>query len=251
MISGAGAFRGSALAITRGARGTLEIDDALPEPEKMTTPDSIEPFLDALLSMDRVAAKRVLEGRDEGMSRLEVVEGLVVPSLERIGELWERGEASLSQVYMSGRMCEELVDAILPPSIPHEMEHPPMAIAVLDDYHLLGKRMVYSVLRASGYALKDYGTVTADALVSHVLRDRIAVLLISVLMLPSALHIKKLRADLHRAGCRPLIVVGGAPFRFDTDLWLEVGADAMAGTASEAVTVVRKLLEDLAPGHRT
>jgi methanogenic corrinoid protein MtbC1 len=126
-----------------------------------------------------------------------------------------------------------------------------MAIAVLDDYHLLGKRMVYSVLRASGYALKDYGTVTADMLVRHVLRDRIAVLLISVLMLPSALHIKKLRADLHRAGCRPLIVVGGAPFRFDTDLWREVGADAMAGTASEAVTVVRKLLDDLALEHPT
>jgi methanogenic corrinoid protein MtbC1 len=217
----------------------------------MTTPDSIEPFLDALLSMDRVAAKRVLEGRDEDMSRLEIVEGLVVPSLERIGELWERGQASLSQVYMSGRMCEEMVDTILPPSFPHETEHPPMAIAVLDDYHLLGKRMVYSVLRASGYALKDYGTVTADMLVGHVLRDRIAVLLISVLMLPSALHIKKLRADLHRAGCRPLIVVGGAPFRFDTDLWREVGADAMAGTASEAVTVVRKLLDDLALEHPT
>jgi methanogenic corrinoid protein MtbC1 len=211
----------------------------------MTTSDPIETFLNALLSMDRVAAKRVLGTRDEGGTQLDVVERLIVPSLERIGDLWERGEVSLSQVYMSGRMCEEMVDAILPPSDPRRVDQPPMAIAVLDDYHLLGKRMVYSVLRASGYELKDYGTVNGKTLVSQVVRDRIAVLLISVLMLPSALHIKEVRADLHRAGCRPLIVVGGAPFRFDTELWREVGADAMASTAAEGVTIVRKLIADL------
>ncbi len=66
-----------------------------------------------------------------------------------------------------------------------------MAIAVLDDYQPLGKRMVYSVLRASGYELKDYGTVDGDVLVSRVVRDDIVVSLISALMLPSALYIKR------------------------------------------------------------
>jgi methanogenic corrinoid protein MtbC1 len=216
----------------------------------MTTSDPIETFLNALLSMDRVAVKRALGAPAAGDAGLEVIERLVVPSLERLGELWERGEASLSQVYMSGRMCEEMIDAILSPVDRHRAEHPPMAIAVLDDYHLLGKRIVYSVLRASGYELKDYGTVDADSLVRQVVRDGIAVLLISVLMLPSALHIKDVRAALDRAGCRPWILVGGAPFRFDTELWREVGADAMARTAAEGVTLVRKCLDDARKGNR-
>ncbi|WP_373507819.1 B12-binding domain-containing protein [Thiocapsa sp.] len=55
--------------------------------------------------MDRVAAKRALGGPTAADARLDVVERLVVPSLERIGDLWERGEVSLSQVYMSGRLC--------------------------------------------------------------------------------------------------------------------------------------------------
>jgi methanogenic corrinoid protein MtbC1 len=215
----------------------------------MTSADPVETFLNALLAMDRVAAKRALGGPTAADARLDVVEGLVVPSLERIGDLWERGEVSLSQVYMSGRMCEEMVDDILPPSDPHRMDQPPMAIAVLDDYHQLGKRMVYSVLRASGYELKDYGTVDGDALVSRVVRDGIVVLLISVLMLPSALHIKRVREKLDRAGCRPFILVGGAPFRFDRELWREVGADAMARTAAEGVAVVRKLLDHLPEEH--
>jgi methanogenic corrinoid protein MtbC1 len=211
----------------------------------MTTSYSIETFLDALLTMDRVAAKRALGVPNPGEARLEVVERLIVPSLERIGDLWESGEVSLSQVYMSGRMCEEMVEAMLPPSHPRRVDQPPMAIAVLDDYHLLGKRMVCSVLRASGYELEDYGTVDGETLVSRVVRDDIAVLLISVLMLPSALQIKDVRARLEQAGCRPRILVGGAPFRFDTELWRYVGADAMAATAAEGVAAVRRLLEDL------
>ena len=216
----------------------------------MTSADPVETFLNALLAMDRVMAKRALGGPVSADVRLDVVERLVVPSLERIGDLWERGEVSLSQVYMSGRMCEEMVDAILPPSDPRRVDQPPMAIAVLDDYHLLGKRMVYSVMRASGYELKDYGTVDADALVGRVVRDGIVVLLISVLMLPSALHIKRVREALGRAGSHPFILVGGAPFRFDTELWREVGADAMASTAAEGVAVVRELLDRLPREHR-
>ena len=41
------------------------------------------------------------------------MEKLVVPALERIGAGWEQGRVALSQVYMSGRICEELVDTLL------------------------------------------------------------------------------------------------------------------------------------------
>ncbi len=65
-------------------------------------------------------------------------------------------------------------------------------------------------------------------------------------MLPSALHIKKVRAALDRAGCRPFILVGGAPFLFDAELWREVGADAMGANASEAVAIVERLMQEIA-----
>lgn len=211
-----------------------------------TTPSNLlfEEFLEALLAIDRVAIARLLRPFASQAGPLAPVEQLVVPALERIGELWEQGNLSLAQVYMSGRICEEIVDTILPPSSPERTDQPPMAIAVLEDYHLLGKRMLYAVLRASGYELKDYGRVDAQTLVSQVIQDKIAVLLISVLMLPSALRIKEVRRLLDRAGCRPRIVVGGAPFRFDNQLWREVGADAVGASASDGVTIVARLLKE-------
>jgi methanogenic corrinoid protein MtbC1 len=189
--------------------------------------------------------RQILSTYQQQAGAFSVVEQLIVPALEQIGARWEHGTLSLAQVYMSGHICEEIVDTILPPEQHQRISHPPIAIAVLDDYHLLGKRMVYSSLRASGYEIRDFGRVDVDTLVAHVLRERIAVLLISVLMLPSALRIKDLQQHLERAGHRPKIIVGGAPFRFDASLWQEIGADAMGKTAIDAVAHVGRLLGEL------
>jgi len=194
----------------------------------------------ALLALDRVAVGRLLAAA----SPLSHVEHLIVPVLERIGAKWEEGQVSLSQVYMSGRLCEELVDSILPPADFSRKSVPPMAIAALDDYHLLGLRLVYSAMRASGFALINYGRTDIAQLVQLVKADGIRILLISVLMLPSALRVGKLREALEAQGCHLKLVVGGAPFRFDENLWREVGADAFGNTASDAIAVVTRLCEE-------
>ena len=73
-------------------------------------------FERALLSLDRVTAKRIIEAADSDSTPLQLAERLVTPALERIGKAWEQGRVALSQVYMSGRICEELVNTLLPDS---------------------------------------------------------------------------------------------------------------------------------------
>lgn len=199
-------------------------------------------FEQALLSVDRLEARRLVEVAAKGQTPLELVDHMIVPALTGIGELWERGDAALSQVYMSGRICEELVDGILPPDDPRRKDQPPMAIAVLDDYHLLGKRIVHAVLRAGGFELKDYGRVTVDELVNKAKNDRISVLLISTLMLHSALHVRDVVEKIKIEGFGARVVVGGAPFRFDDHLWRDVGADAMGLSASDVPDIVQSMM---------
>lgn len=199
-------------------------------------------FERALLVLDRLAAREILQAQDHGAPATQRVEQIVVPALERIGIAWEQGHVALSQVYMSGRICEGLVDEILPPGAPIRKAQPKMAIAILEDHHLLGKRIVYSMLRASGFELLDYGAgISAEELATRVLKDGVKILLISTLMLPSALHVKRVRERLNGAGVK--IVVGGAPFLFDAQLWKEVGADAMGHSAADAILIVSKLME--------
>lgn len=204
--------------------------------------DSSNDFMQALISLDRVAAKQIMEDLSPRTGSLKFIEEVVVTALERIGKGWQEGNLALSQVYMAGRICENLVDEILPPGASQRKDQPQMAICVLSDHHKLGKTIVYSLLRASGYELKDYDTLEVDALIKRIKRDGIKILLISVLMLPSALKIKRVREKLDEMGLDVKILVGGAPFRFDDQLWREVGADAMGLTASEAVALIQKIM---------
>lgn len=198
----------------------------------------------ALLALDRVSASRVFRDADPQRAPIERVEHLIVPVLERIGAGWEAGTVSLAQVYMSGRLCEELVDTLLPANDSARIAHPPMAIAVLEDYHFLGLRLVFSALRASGYALINYGHCDVDQLVERVCQDGIRILLISTLMLPSALRVRDVRHRLQTAKHAVTLIVGGAPYRFDDQLWHEVGADAVGASAGEAAGLIRQYLGD-------
>jgi methanogenic corrinoid protein MtbC1 len=204
-------------------------------------PPSVAAFKTALLSLDRVSAARLLDCEGSGRPAVSVVERLVVPALEEIGTGWEAGTVALSQVYMSAKICEELMAGIPHLNVPFRPDRPRIAIVTLEDHHLLGKRMVQSMLRASGFAVADYGTLDVPSLADRALEDHIDILLVSVLMLRSALNIESLRHRLDINGQRPRLVVGGAPFRFDPMLWREVGADACGRTASAALTLVEHL----------
>ncbi len=202
-------------------------------------------FASQLLQMDRLAAEKILLHSQESNSPLQIVDNLIVPALEEIGMGWENGTVALAQVYMSSRICEELVDSFLPASSPERTSQPKMAIVLLDDYHALGKMIVYAALRASGFELQDYGRLSAEQLIKRICDDSIQVILISTLMLRSALQVKKVKAGLQAAGTKTKIIVGGAPFRFDHKLWQEVGADAMGITAGDAVKSVSDCMEGI------
>ena len=199
---------------------------------------------DALLAVDRIASSNLLIRETAAWPPLKRIELLISPVLRRIGEEWEQGRISLAQVYMSGRICEDLVETLLPPHEPRLRTHPKMAIATLVDHHALGKRIVYSVLRSAGFELLDLGQgISVEALVTSVRKEGIRILLISTLMLRSALMVRDLKERLGKEGLDVRIVVGGAPFLFDRELWKDVGADAMVRTASDAIPVIEDLLK--------
>lgn len=194
----------------------------------------------ALLDADRARVAALLEAaraREGGGA----VDRVLVPALERIGAGWEEGRLALSQVYVAGRICEDLAGTILPGAGPHAASAARVAIAVLEDHHLLGKRIVVATLRAAGWAVEDLGHgMNAAALAARVAGSGIRVLLVSALMLRAALHVRDLVRLLRATKAPVRVLVGGAPFRIDRELWKEVGADAMGATASDALALVER-----------
>jgi methanogenic corrinoid protein MtbC1 len=201
----------------------------------------------ALLSLDRRAIDSMYLTAAASHSPVEIMEKLFTPALERIGEDWFLGKVSLAQVYMSSRICEEIVNRDLPADMPWEVAaHPDMAITVLNDHHSLGKRIVHAILTAAGFTVLDYGQGTGvEELVARVRADKIRILLISALMLRSALQVRDLKDRLREEGLNVTIIVGGAPFLFDRELWRDVGADMMISQASAVVPALKTIIREM------
>lgn len=201
-------------------------------------------YKSALLSVDKARAEKVLrEALAMFAMPLEVAELCLAPVLEQMGEAWENGHLALSQIYVASRISEELVERILPP--PQEMrgEAPRIALALLEDHHMLGKLLVQSALRLAGILVLDWQRVTVEELIARAIQERPDLILISTLMLRAALRVRDVRDGLDRAGLAIPIYVGGAPFRLDPLLWQEVGANAMGANSTEAIHLVSGFLE--------
>lgn len=197
-------------------------------------------YKSALLSVDKARAEVVL--RDASVmyaTPLEIAELCLAPVLEQMGDAWENGQLALSQIYMASRISEELVERILPPPQKMRGETPKIALALLEDHHMLGKRLVQSALRLAGIPVLDWQRVTVEELIAHAIQERPDLILISTLMLRSALRVRNVREGLDRAGLAIVpIYVGGAPFRLDPLLWREVGASATGANSTEAIRLV-------------
>lgn len=198
-----------------------------------------------MLTLDRLRAQGVLASIPGLTLPFDLADKIIGPALERVGFGWQEGRVSLSQLYMSGRICEELIEEILPAENPAATSQPKMAIASLQDHHSLGKRVVYTALRAARYNVLDYERADVYELVDRVLAEKVQVLLISATVQTSTQRVKEVRKRLDFARAKVKIIVGGAPFRFDTYLWQDVGADAMGYDAADALKVVARILAEL------
>ena len=197
-----------------------------------------------LLSLNRVGAEKILKKLKKQTSILQIVEDVFIPVIEDIGTGWENGEYALSQVYWSSLYFGDWVEQQINLGFAAKSKHPKMAIAVLEDYHGLGKKMVHSIMQGSGFDLIDFGIgISVDDLVQKTMDEQIEILLISTLMLPSVLRISEVSDKLTNEGHRVKMIVGGAPFRFDSELWKKTGAEFMVRNAGEVVAAVNGLIE--------
>ena len=204
----------------------------------------IKEFEGALLEINRIKADDIFNKCFQEKNSFEILEKVAINTLERIGEGWENGDISLSQVYMSSIICEELMDRYLPKLEVKIKDSPKIAIGVLMDQHSLGKRIVYSIIRTGGFEVLDLGQgLSVDDLVKKTIDNHIEILLISTLMLPSALKVKEVKEKLIAQGATTKIIAGGAPFRLDSNLWKSVGVDADGKTASNIIRTIEELMK--------
>jgi len=203
----------------------------------------VESLKDALLAFDKARATEILLATSKA-NNLDDVFRLVTTCLAQIGAEWARGEISLAQEYMSCRICEEVVDQMLPAN--QADGNFEVAVTTIDDFHLLGKKILCSVLKSAGYPVFEYyPTGDIEKLARELATNKHRIVMVSALMLHTAYKVRELRAELVKLDFDAKIIVGGAPFYFDKLLWQDVGADAMGTEPTDGVQFIKQWKEKL------
>ena len=192
-------------------------------------------------------ALKIFEFSNQKEMNIKEVEMILVGSLNNIGLDWENGNVSLAQVYMSGKLCENIISELFPELEIETHKFPKVYTVVLDDYHVMGQKILNFLLKINGYEVIDLGYgISVDELVSNVKEMKIKYLMISTLMLRAALKIKEFTQKINEQNIQLTCIVGGAPFNFDKNLWKEVNANAMGVSTSEGIQILTKMIsEDL------
>lgn len=199
----------------------------------------VKRFYNALISIDRdTIFKMIFQSRESGFSILSIFDNVIVPAMEQVGRDWENDLISLSQVYMSGKICEEI--AVKFGGASSENDNPEICLCVLNDYHTLGKKIISMFLTSAGYSVMDLGRVSTGELIEKLKNGTYPVCFISVLMLPSAYAVADVKTGLLKEKIDTKLVVGGAPFRLNHKLWKEVGADDFGKTAGDALSLAAR-----------
>lgn len=194
-----------------------------------------------LLSFDRIKLQNLLENLKKSYSPEIVINELIVPALMHIGALWESGDLALSQIYMSSRLCENLITNLFPVKTTDQKKTPIIGLTILEDNHALGIQIIEYLLKAAGYNYIFYNLgIDVDTILERIITDNIEILLISTLMYRSALRIRDLSSRLRERNINVKLIVGGAPFNFDSELWKRVGADAVSGNVFEVLDLIGK-----------
>ncbi len=170
----------------------------------------------------------------------------LVPALAEVGRRYSTCEYFLPELVMCGSAVKAAM-AILDPILESggTSKRPGRVVigTVAGDLHDIGKNMVISMLKGSGYAILDLGVdVPAERFTQAVREQRPDVLGLSALLLTTREEMRTVIGALDAAGLRDKvkIMVGGCAV--DQKFADEIGADGFGPDAPSAVALARRLV---------
>ncbi|MBD9360122.1 cobalamin B12-binding domain-containing protein [Methylomonas fluvii] len=216
----------------------------------------IQSYNQAVFETDKPAALEVVnQALNDGFSPEDIVFKLVIPAIELMMTLIEKDpDANLAQHFMTAQIAADVTEKMLEKfSKPPEMIGRVVIGAAYGDLHSLGKRIVSGCLKSLMVDVIDLGTnVTAEKFVDTAVSENAQVIAVSAMMVHTATSEKGslgVRSLLKERGLEQQIklAVGGAPYRFDPELYTKVGADAWAPDGVTAAKVIVDLIREVKP----
>lgn len=202
--------------------------------------------LDAAIARGLKAETAVLtEKALETMTEMEVVNKLLIPALDAVGERYERQEIFLPQlINAANAACEgfEAVKRRIAEKGAGSVSKGKIVLAtVKGDIHDIGKNIVKVVLENYGYTVIDLGRdVPPEKVVEAAVREDVRLVGLSALMTTTVPGMAETIAALRASGHDCKVMVGGAVLT--ADYARRIGADYYAKDAKQSADIAKAVL---------
>lgn len=191
-------------------------------------------------------AKKALEQK---MDLNEVIEKGYVPGVQKVGDLWEKGEYFLPELITSAECMKSAMNILQPEMEKAQIQTQSKGKVVIGtvegDIHDIGKNLVSSMLSANGFEVHDLGAdVKLERFIEKAEEVEANFICLSALLTTTMLGQKRVVEILKEKNLsdRIKVLVGGAPVN---QKWADdIGADGYGENAMVAVKVAQQIIEE-------
>jgi len=220
----------------------------------MTDADWSADLCDAALRGNAERARELTErALADGVPPEQLLDDGLIPAMAEAGRRFDDQRFFLPELMLAARATKQALALIRP--LLAERDVPPVGRVVIGtvegDLHDIGKNIVAAMLEGGGFAVYDLGIdVSPGAFAAAAIEHDADIIGLSALLTTTMPVMRQVVGELAKSGARDRVkvLVGGAPLT--AAYAAEIGADAYAATAAQAVGAAQRLLAETGPVGR-
>jgi methanogenic corrinoid protein MtbC1 len=212
-----------------------------------------EVFLDYLMDgEEQKAVELIKESHKNGIPFTSIIKDTIIPMMDRVGSLWEKGELTPAQEHYLSNIVEGLI-AYWSNSLPRQVKKDWSVLLMTPglEEHVLTLQIAAEYFRSKSWNVYYIGkSVPFDGL-SHLIETHsIHVVVLSITMEANLKSCQELIFNIRKLNAKnsPLIVVGGPAVKTRQFAVNTLGADIFVPKVTDLSSIVEKIEKSLLKG---
>ena len=210
----------------------------------------------AVLSPERAGLyQAVMKGNRSGIAKItenalaageepgELLNEILLPAINEVGELFDRGKYFLPQLIASAEAMKNSIEILEPLLLKgsDEQDMPVVVIATVEgDIHDIGKNLVALMLKNYGFKVIDLGKdVPAQEIIDAAKKYNAKIIALSALMTTTMQRMREVVEEVKKIKLPVKVMIGGAVIT--QEYADEIGADGYSRDAADAVKLAKRL----------
>ena len=213
----------------------------------MTGDGTLKGIEEAIIGGDKERSAQLVEEALAAMDPLTIIQGGMMPAMEKVGNRFSCGEIFLPEMLMASEAWKETMKLLKPKMLAVGESVGKKGTIVIGtvqtDVHEIGKNIVATLLSTAGFEVHDLGVdISASKFIQKAEEVGADIIAASAIMTTTMTYQRDILEHLMASGLRDkyIVLVGGGVVN---QKWVdEIGADGYGGTAVDGVRVAKELL---------